>query len=177
MSRFETRQPLNSKAFAQKTADALTLGGSTIIGNGGTIAYDSNPNRIYLINTLVDRKYVDELVFNSIGLTGAANGLNTLNSTVRLGGSLDEDTTIDLNLHNLSLSNGAVNIPTINLTNITKVGDEMIPNLNADLLDGKQADEFSLIEHDHTGVYQPLDADLSAIAEISDDLGFLKKQV
>ena len=31
---------------------------------------------------------------------------------------------------------------------------------------------FSLIEHDHTGVYQPLDADLSAIAEISDDLGF-----
>ena len=53
-----------------KTADALTLGGSTIIGNGGTIAYDSNPNRIYLINTLVDRKCVDELVFNSIGLTG-----------------------------------------------------------------------------------------------------------
>ena len=50
---------------------------------------------------------------------------------------------IDLNLHNLSLSNEiAVNIPTLNLTNITKIGDEMMQILMLDLLDGKQADEF-----------------------------------
>jgi hypothetical protein len=51
----------------------------------------------------------------------------------------------------------------------------VVPNLNADLLDGNQATAFATAAHNHTGIYQPLDADLTAIAGLVGTAGFLKK--
>ena len=51
----------------------------------------------------------------------------------------------------------------------------LVPNINADLLDGNHASAFSLSTHNHSGTYQPLDADLTAIATLAGTSGFLKK--
>lgn len=47
--------------------------------------------------------------------------------------------------------------------------------LDADTLDGQSAAAFATAGHDHSGVYQPLDADLTAIAALSGTTGILKK--
>lgn len=46
---------------------------------------------------------------------------------------------------------------------------------NADLLDGNHASAFSLSTHNHNGTYQPLDADLTAIAGLTGITGLLRK--
>ncbi len=44
--------------------------------------------------------------------------------------------------------------------------------LDADLLDGLNSTDFALVGHNHTGVYQPLDSDLTSWAGISRASGF-----
>ena len=51
--------------------------------------------------------------------------------------------------------------------------DGSTTGLNADLLDGQHASAFALSGHTHS--YQPLDADLTAIAALAGTSGFLKK--
>lgn len=51
----------------------------------------------------------------------------------------------------------------------------VVPNLNADQLDGKHASDFSLSTHNHNETYQPIDADLTAIAGLTGTTGLLKK--
>lgn len=59
------------------------------------------------------------------------------------------------------------------LTKIKTV-DGASSGLDADLLDGNEASAFALSGHNHTGTYQPLDADLTAIAGQT-GTGFLKR--
>ncbi len=47
--------------------------------------------------------------------------------------------------------------------------------LDADTLDGQSSAAFATASHDHSGTYQPLDADLTAIAALSGTSGILKK--
>ena len=48
-------------------------------------------------------------------------------------------------------------------------------DLDADRLDGQHGSYYATAIHDHTGTYQPVDADLTAIAALSGTSGFLKK--
>jgi hypothetical protein len=43
----------------------------------------------------------------------------------------------------------------------------LVSNLNADLLDGQEGSYYAEASHNHSGVYQPLDANLTTIAAIS----------
>lgn len=47
--------------------------------------------------------------------------------------------------------------------------------LDADTLDGISSTGFASASHNHSGVYQPIDADLTAIAALSGTSGLLKK--
>jgi len=51
----------------------------------------------------------------------------------------------------------------------------VVTNLNADLLDGQHGSYYASAAHNHSGVYQPLDADLTAIAALAGTSGLLKK--
>ena len=51
----------------------------------------------------------------------------------------------------------------------------VVTNLNADLLDGQHGSYYASAAHNHPGVYQPLDADLTAIAALAGTSGLLKK--
>ena len=51
----------------------------------------------------------------------------------------------------------------------------VVTNLNADLLDGQHGSYYATAAHNHPGVYQPLDADLTAIASLVGTSGLLKK--
>jgi len=51
----------------------------------------------------------------------------------------------------------------------------VVTNLNADLLDGQHGSYYATAVHNHSGVYQPLDADLTAIAALAGTSGLLKK--
>ena len=51
----------------------------------------------------------------------------------------------------------------------------VVTNLNADLLDGQHGSYYATAAHNHIGVYQPLDADLTAIAALAGTSGILKK--
>ena len=50
-----------------------------------------------------------------------------------------------------------------------------VTNLNADMLDGSHASDFSPSSHDHSGMLQPIDGDLTAIAALTETVGLLKK--
>jgi hypothetical protein len=50
-----------------------------------------------------------------------------------------------------------------------------VTNLNADMLDGSHASDFSPSSHSHSGVLQPIDGDLTAIAALTATVGLLKK--
>lgn len=60
------------------------------------------------------------------------------------------------------------------LTKIKTV-DGASSGLDADLLDGNHASAFATSGHNHSGTYQPLDGDLTAIAALSGTSGLLKK--
>lgn len=60
------------------------------------------------------------------------------------------------------------------ITAITEV-DGPASGLDADLLDGQHGSYYAIATHDHSGIYQPLDSDLTAIAAISGTSGLLKK--
>lgn len=58
---------------------------------------------------------------------------------------------------------------------LTIASTTAVTNLNADLLDGNHASAFATSGHNHNGTYQPLDADLTAIAGLAGTSGLLKK--
>lgn len=57
----------------------------------------------------------------------------------------------------------------------TVASTTLVTNLNADKLDGQDGSYYAVSTHDHSGVYQPVDADLTAIAALAGTSGILKK--
>jgi len=66
-----------------------------------------------------------------------------------------------------TVATGAAPIVVASTTSVT--------NLNADMLDGSHASDFSLTSHTHSGDFQPVDGDLTAIAALTETVGLLKK--
>lgn len=62
-----------------------------------------------------------------------------------------------------------------NVLNAVKNVDGTGSGLDADLLDGQHGSYYATSTHDHSGVYQPLDGDLTAIAGLSGTSGLVKK--
>jgi hypothetical protein len=67
------------------------------------------------------------------------------------------------------------NVSASDLLTIIKTVDGAGSGLDADTLDGSSSASFATAAHNHTGVYQLLDADLTAIAALAGTSGFLKK--
>lgn len=116
--------------------------GNVLVGNGtaGTpsIAFTND------INTGFYRSAADTINVSTGGTSRLELSTTTLSTTVPIASSV---------------STGTAPFTVASTTAVT--------NLNADLLDGNHASAFATASHNHNGVYQPLDGDLTAIAGLS----------
>lgn len=112
----DTRQNLTNNKYEQISTDILSLSGCTQIygqldiKSGGTLSIsaltDGDPFTQCGLAWDSDTKLVKKIVNNNV--IYAENGLNKVNKTVSLGGSLVHDTTIEMNSSELNFFNSGV---------------------------------------------------------------------
>lgn len=104
---------------------------------------------------------------NAIARFDGTGGKTLQNS----GATIDDSGNLTAN--NISGSSSGTNTGDETATSIRGLGFFDVTNdgtgsgLDADLLDGNHASAFALAGHNHSGVYQPLDGDLTAIAALT----------
>lgn len=147
------------------TRDTLTFGSANTSGEYGWHAYYDSGN-------LHNGRTINRVTFDITDWTDngsyTTKPLNTFSMFSNYDGAAD-----------------SIGVPvTWDYDKVLKVNNNVIwhagndgasSGLDADLLDGNHASAFSLTSHNHSGSYQPLDADLTAIAGLAGTSGLLKK--
>ena len=120
---------------------------------------------------------------NGLGLSGTTFSLNTPST---LTASTSNAVTADSHTHAITTSSsgavstiiatdagGNISIGNVTAASLKKSGGTSSQFLKAD--GSVDSNTYSTTSHNHSGVYQPVDADLTAIAALSGTSGFLKK--
>ena len=158
--------------FSDETLLPKLTSGYVWLGNG------SNEVSETLLNTanvpeLTNLYFTDERAQDAINSALVTNATHSGVSVAYVDGSNA------LNITNTGVTSIATsytgNVSASDLLTIIKTVDGAGSGLDADTLDGNSSASFATAGHNHTGVYQPLDADLTAIAALAGTSGFLKK--
>ena len=167
--------------FAAGTKDVFAVAPSTVLES--LVAHLSNTSNPHSVTAAqVGLGASDSVTFNGVAITNFSDGTPGFTLAVDTsGGTLSVydvgavSVIVDGLSHSIELLNSDP-ATTIVLDGLTGVGaftaitvtdSTAVANLNADLLDGQHAAAFALAGHNHDAIYQPLDADLTALAGVS----------